>query len=633
MGSTSSANFSYLTRKERDELIAAFVETGIDYNATTRAQMLDGVDRWYVANRLPSEPGAYQDQVDADLRRMNQIPKLTNGSIPLAQWLENGTRVFGSFEQVTRFEKSLKRVNQSPDTIGLKLDPKLSINLCLLAIWYTIVVGIIVTLTPDSVDLIILAVSLLIGVLSVLPAKLQNLVIPSLHSGLATAALITMGIGALLNLYLLINVTSRTPSPHSAEASPTATPTTSLPTPSVPISPTKIVAATVTSLPTPPIWAQTTPTQQPSHTITIVYAASGGCIEPSELQNRLQTALQEVKQQAEFMAVADQGDQGVQRAREAKALAFITAVCEGDMLSISIAHVGPALYPVSLLPEPAKLHLRATPDQALLFVESSLLYMLGYYDQALERLRPVNTTFSVGEAVAGQEYFYWLRGMILLRQEDWGEAINMYGRGIESAQKSKKVNAEVDLLANRSFARMSAALSITDRQSEEAGQAFTECEEGARNDVEDALKHAEDRPDLRVLSGVLILHCRHTWEDELPGAEAKVGEALGLAPDFAPAFALQAEIDYLRDNFEAAHDNACAAQRHDPEKHLPEPFLILGLMAAQIPGQEQYADAQFAAYTQRVYFQWQINKAIRDWRIAKQQPSEPMPSRALELCQ
>ena len=123
MASIPDASFAYLTRDERNQLVDAFVEADIDYDRDRRAQMLDGVDRLYARERLPIVQGTYQDQVDSDLRRMNQIRKLANGTIPLVPWLRNGIRVFRGFAQVTRFEDALEKVSSAGETTAGVVSP------------------------------------------------------------------------------------------------------------------------------------------------------------------------------------------------------------------------------------------------------------------------------------------------------------------------------------------------------------------------------------------------------------------------------------------------------------------------------------------------------------------------------
>lgn len=104
------AEVSYLAPEERAAIEDAFVEAGVEYDRVTRARLLDGVNRRFVADWLPLVGPDPRDQLFADLRAMNRFEQLADGTVPLAQWLRNAARRFSVLSQRTLFEAALAKV-------------------------------------------------------------------------------------------------------------------------------------------------------------------------------------------------------------------------------------------------------------------------------------------------------------------------------------------------------------------------------------------------------------------------------------------------------------------------------------------------------------------------------------------
>ncbi len=106
----SFQQFEYLTKDERDALEAAFVNSGLTYDKLTRDMVMDGVNRQYFFNFLTIvSPDPFR-QLRADLRRMNNVERLIDGTIPLAQWLKNVAHELGVLPERALFEEKLRKV-------------------------------------------------------------------------------------------------------------------------------------------------------------------------------------------------------------------------------------------------------------------------------------------------------------------------------------------------------------------------------------------------------------------------------------------------------------------------------------------------------------------------------------------
>ncbi len=113
----------YLTAAERQALQDAFVSAGVEYDRITRRRLLDGVNRYYATHNLDDSPKSSQDQLWEDVWRMNTVPRLLDGSVPLAQWLRNAASRFAGLPQSKTIETLLHKVTGAGETTTVNLDP------------------------------------------------------------------------------------------------------------------------------------------------------------------------------------------------------------------------------------------------------------------------------------------------------------------------------------------------------------------------------------------------------------------------------------------------------------------------------------------------------------------------------
>lgn len=106
----------YLTVGERQALEDAFADAGVDYDRPTRARLLDGVNRRYVRDFLPLVGSDDATQLANDLRLMNGVERLIDGTVPLTQWLRNAVRRFSVVPERKLFEDALRKVSGESDT-------------------------------------------------------------------------------------------------------------------------------------------------------------------------------------------------------------------------------------------------------------------------------------------------------------------------------------------------------------------------------------------------------------------------------------------------------------------------------------------------------------------------------------
>lgn len=119
----SFQTFEYLSADERAGLEDAFVEAGVVYDANTRANLLDGVNRQYVVQFLRIVGADPFDQLVADLLKMNRVERLMDGTVPLAQWLRNAARQFRVLPQRVLFEDALKKVTRKGEAAAPAIEP------------------------------------------------------------------------------------------------------------------------------------------------------------------------------------------------------------------------------------------------------------------------------------------------------------------------------------------------------------------------------------------------------------------------------------------------------------------------------------------------------------------------------
>jgi endonuclease G, mitochondrial len=116
-------DFSYLSVDERAALEQAFLDAGMQYDRPVRERLLDGVTRQFIGNFLPLVGFDPNEQLAADLRVMNRVERLTDGTVPLGQWLRNAARRFRSLPQQALFETALARVTGTGETTAPSVTP------------------------------------------------------------------------------------------------------------------------------------------------------------------------------------------------------------------------------------------------------------------------------------------------------------------------------------------------------------------------------------------------------------------------------------------------------------------------------------------------------------------------------
>ncbi|MCD9189215.1 MAG: serine protease [Pyrinomonadaceae bacterium] len=104
--------FEYLTFEEQNNVIDAFMETDIEYDATTRKLLMRGLNRTFVSNHLRIVGSDPNRQLASDLMTLNRVERLIDGSIPLKQWLNNALRLFDPFTQINIIQEALTKIEQ-----------------------------------------------------------------------------------------------------------------------------------------------------------------------------------------------------------------------------------------------------------------------------------------------------------------------------------------------------------------------------------------------------------------------------------------------------------------------------------------------------------------------------------------
>ena len=115
--------FEYLSANERADLVDAFIDAGVVYDLPTRDGLLDGVNRQYVVKFLNIVSADPYKQLAADLRKLSLAQRLTDGSVPLAQWLRNAAREFRTLPQRQLFEDALAKVTRQGESTSPSMEP------------------------------------------------------------------------------------------------------------------------------------------------------------------------------------------------------------------------------------------------------------------------------------------------------------------------------------------------------------------------------------------------------------------------------------------------------------------------------------------------------------------------------
>jgi hypothetical protein len=106
----------YLEKPERDALEDAFNETGVDYDQPTRRRLLDGINRVFARDFLPRVSFDPVVQFGNDLDNLNRFERLTDGTVPLTQFLRNVVRRLSVVPQREVFEDALRKVSGESET-------------------------------------------------------------------------------------------------------------------------------------------------------------------------------------------------------------------------------------------------------------------------------------------------------------------------------------------------------------------------------------------------------------------------------------------------------------------------------------------------------------------------------------
>jgi endonuclease G len=104
-------DFRYLLPPERQELIDAFQQTPATYDAPTRARFLELVNRRFVSNFMPLRSMDPVEQLENDLIAMSRVERLTDGTVPLEQWLAVAVNRFKDLPQGDVFKATYDRVH------------------------------------------------------------------------------------------------------------------------------------------------------------------------------------------------------------------------------------------------------------------------------------------------------------------------------------------------------------------------------------------------------------------------------------------------------------------------------------------------------------------------------------------
>lgn len=343
-------------------------------------------------------------------------------------------------------------------------------------------------------------------------------------------------------------------------------------------------------------------------TLAVVLSADlANCRETTNLANGLSRALADVNL-GERVTIQRIDAPSAQVRAEAERLAALAAVwgecVEGTQtLAVTIAFTARSPYPVSLLQEPDEVTLHADSTEVETFAQASVLYAVGQYTAAHRTLRPLANTYANDPSERERPHFDWLWGNILLRLEDWQEALTAYTRALEGLTEDSPIRD--DLWASRGLTSLFMAQADND---------FLLCRTQGREDLQRALDITPGRADLHVLLGTILLQCSWGDPDIEEDAWQQAEQALKLDPDFAPAHALRSLIGAENRAIPEIGDplkvqkHACRALELDPT--LPGPHRTLGVIYARY-GLTDRAREEFEVYTQSATLEWQRRDASK----------------------
>lgn len=112
----SNQPFDYLSADDRAAIRDAFDNAGVRYDGPTRDTLLDGINSEYVNKFLRIVGFDPRAQLANDLRALSRAERLTDGTVPLAQWLRNAAREFRPLPERKVFEDAIEKVTRKGET-------------------------------------------------------------------------------------------------------------------------------------------------------------------------------------------------------------------------------------------------------------------------------------------------------------------------------------------------------------------------------------------------------------------------------------------------------------------------------------------------------------------------------------
>ncbi|MGB0384777.1 MAG: CHAT domain-containing protein [Ardenticatenaceae bacterium] len=371
-----------------------------------------------------------------------------------------------------------------------------------------------------------------------------------------------------------------------------------------------------------PSWAAVTPTPALPAEAIILSADLDNCDETINFADRLEPVLEDVglESHVKVQRREARGDELRAEAEEVGALAAVWGECIDAQtnLTVTILFAGDSPYPVSLLQEPEELTLRAEEWQAEMVAQASVLYAVGQYEEADENLPDLAGANQNGADEADLTDFYWLRGNISLRRENWPEAHHAYTGALRGLKDDSSLKPK--LLANRGVTTLFAHQSYSES---------LECQTRGREDLEKALNLNKEgdmfEAELRVLLGTIMLDCFQSDADIEINAWEEAKEALKLNPKSALANALKAKVGASNrakldiGNPLTVQSDACKAIKLDDK--LPDPHRTLGKIYAR-HGFADEAREQYKKYGELSTLKWQREDAAQRWSTVDEAADE-----------
>ena len=366
-----------------------------------------------------------------------------------------------------------------------------------------------------------------------------------------------------------------------------------------------------------PAWAMVTPTPilpDPPIVYTINF---GNCNEYIDFENALkklqdgERSTFEIQSGTEYEAFEPEVD-------KSNLIAVVQGECiTPEKLKVSIIFAAASPHPIALLQEPTSIQVIAEPEKAEIFVQASILYAFGQYEPAHRAIQNIIASILEDQNTPENIGAYWLWGNILLRLDHWEEAYQAYSGALALAGENSPF--EASLLANRGLTSLFWKLAEPNNH--------ILCSTQGQEDIRKALK-LSNHPDFYALSGTIMLQCPKDDSDIEKRADAQAEEALLLDPNYAPAYALKAQIGMMNQAIPELGDPllieeyACRAIELDHK--LPDPHRTLGIIYALYGNTVQALD-EFVLYGQKSQLNWQRQEAALLWNEAPSWAGEGAP--------